>query len=122
MIEVPSRIWITSTGNLRDCLSAYLNCLKQGHMQSLSTIAVKVDRLPDCTIFPARKEHTATVFFLHVGFLDQIRSFTQLTEHTHSIFPPLQGLGDTAKNIGYLLGGLTRHPDLEHVRFVLPTA
>jgi len=33
-----------------------------------STISVHIDNLPQCEVFEARKEHKATVFFLHVGF------------------------------------------------------
>jgi len=54
--------------------------------------------LPQCVVYPSRTaQHTATVFFLH-------------------------GLGDSAKNIGPFLEDLTQHPDLGHVKFILPTA
>ncbi|KAF8900470.1 Phospholipase/carboxylesterase/thioesterase [Gymnopilus junonius] len=53
--------------------------------------------LPKCLIIPLRKQHTATIFFLH-------------------------GLGDSATGVKPFLQDLTEHPDLEYVRFVLPTA
>ena len=31
-----------------------------------STISVEIDALPQCEVFDARKDHKATVFFLHV--------------------------------------------------------
>ncbi|PPQ88424.1 hypothetical protein CVT25_011226 [Psilocybe cyanescens] len=53
--------------------------------------------LPECLVFPARKEHTATVIISH-------------------------GLGDSAKNFAYFLNDLKDHPDLGHVKFILPSA
>ncbi|KAH9476899.1 Acyl-protein thioesterase 1 [Psilocybe cubensis] len=53
--------------------------------------------LPECIVFPARKEHTATVIISH-------------------------GLGDTAKNFGRFLRELKDHSDLGHVKFILPSA
>ncbi|PPQ95820.1 hypothetical protein CVT26_015929 [Gymnopilus dilepis] len=55
------------------------------------------DGLPKCLVVPARKQHTATVFFLH-------------------------GLGGSATGVKPFLQDLIEHPELQHVRFVLPTA
>jgi predicted esterase len=66
-------------------------------MSATSTISVEIDALPQCEVFDARKEHKATVFFLH-------------------------GLGDTARNLGYLVSYTWKHTLLDHVKLVMPTA
>ena len=35
-------------------------------MTTTSNFFVEIDNLPQCEVFEARKEHKATVFFLHV--------------------------------------------------------
>jgi len=53
--------------------------------------------LPQCKVFDARKDHKATAFFLH-------------------------GLGDTAQHLGYVISELWKHPLLDHVKLIMPTA
>jgi hypothetical protein len=86
-------------------------------MTATSTISVEIDDLPQCEVFDARKEHKATVFFLHVRtYCPRVSIVSQVQLFFH------QGLGDTARNLGCLVSYTWDHPLLDHVKLVMPTA
>jgi hypothetical protein len=55
-------------------------------MSATSTISVEIDDLPQCEVFDARKEHKATVFFLHVRIKSQILAFPLFHKSTIFLF------------------------------------